>query len=76
MPSTESIDRREKFLSYKAIHTLEEYALLSQKTMEVTVYRRANQWRPQVAGGSDASVELRSIDLTLPLSQVYEGVSL
>ena len=39
--STEFIDRREKFLSYKQIGTVEEYALVSQEAAQITIYRRA-----------------------------------
>src|ERR1700692_4715237 len=36
--STEAIDRREKFLSYRQIETLEEYVLVAQDRIEVTVF--------------------------------------
>jgi len=75
-PSTESIDRREKLLSYTQIPTVEEYALLSQKTLQLTIHRRANRWRPQVVSGAEASADFHSIDLSVPLAQIYEGLSL
>ncbi len=36
--TTEAIDLREKFLSYRQIETLEEYVLVAQDKMEVTVF--------------------------------------
>lgn len=48
-PDTERIDRREKFSSYTQIESLEEYILVAQDQMEVTIFRRANNWRPEVA---------------------------
>jgi Uma2 family endonuclease len=68
------IDRREKLLSYKQIPTVEEYMLLAQDAHEVIAYRRADQWVPQSIKGADAIVEFRSIGLSLPLAQVYEGL--
>jgi Uma2 family endonuclease len=73
-PSTESIDRREKLLSYKQIATVEEYALASQDTAQITIYRRAQNWAPRVHTGSDSTATFQSIGLTLALRQIYDGV--
>ncbi len=73
-PSTQSIDRREKFLSYKQIATVEEYVLASQEATEITIYRRSEQWAPRVHTESDDIVAFRSIGLSLALGQIYEGV--
>jgi Uma2 family endonuclease len=72
--STESIDRREKFLSYKQIGTLEEYALVSQEAAQITISRRAANWVPQMHTGPDEIAAFQSIGLALPLAQIYEGV--
>ena len=72
-PSTQSIDRREKFFSYKQIETVEEYVLVAQHAPQITIYRRAENWLPQVVAGSDAIAVFQSIDLSLPLTRVYEG---
>lgn len=72
--STEAIDRREKLLNYPLISTLAEYVLIAQETREVTVHRREEDWRPVVITQPEAPVEFRSIQLTIPLAQVYEGV--
>jgi len=72
--STERIDRREKRWSYQQIETLEEYVLVAQDRMEVTVFRRANQWKPEIFNKPDQSLALASLDFSLPLSGVYEGV--
>ena len=73
-PDTERIDRREKFLSYTQIETLEEYVLVAQDRMEATVFRRANNWQPEVQRQADQSLRLASLEFTLPLRDVYEGV--
>ena len=72
-PSTENIDRREKLLNYPQIPTVEEYVLVSQETREVTIHRRAEDWTPRLLTSPDAVAEFRSIKLSLPLRQIYEG---
>ena len=73
-PSTASIDRREKFLSYKQIATVEDYVLVAQDTAQITTYRRAQKWAPRVHTGPDSVVTFQSIGLSLGLGQIYEGV--
>jgi len=72
--STESIDPREKFLSYRQIEALEEYVLVSQDRIEVTVFRRAQKWAAEVARGSAQFLVLPSLNFKLPLRSLYEGV--
>ena len=74
--STERTDRREKFLSYTQIDTLEEYVLVAQDRMEVTVFRRADQWQPQVLHTPTQSLRLAAIDFELPLAAIYESIKL
>jgi Uma2 family endonuclease len=76
-PSTESIDRREKRLEYHHISSLQEYVLVSQTEMKVEIYRRdsAGKWSIKTLTDND-SLELQSIDLTIPLSIVYEDVEI
>lgn len=73
-PDTERIDRREKFLNYTQIETLEEYVLVAQDKMEVTIFRRADHWQPEVLRKPEQTLRLGSIEFSLPLSAVYEGV--
>jgi Uma2 family endonuclease len=72
-PSTQHIDRREKAMTYRRIASVEEYVLLAQDDHKVTVQRRAENWRPQSYSGPEAAVEFRSIGLSVPLAQIYEG---
>lgn len=75
-PDTERLDRREKFLNYTQIETLEEYVLVAQDKAEVTVFRRAAQWQPEVTRQPAQMLRLISLDFSLPLSEVYEGVKI
>jgi Uma2 family endonuclease len=72
-PSTERTDRGEKALNYREIPTLEEYVLIDQRKLEVTLCRRSDDWRPQVLTRPDAEAQLRSIAFTLPLGRIYDG---
>ena len=74
-PSTASVDRHEKRIAYRRIATLEEYVIVAQDAVEVTAFRREEDWAPVVLGSLDAVLELRSIDLRVPLAGVYEDES-
>jgi Uma2 family endonuclease len=72
-PDTERIDRREKFSSYTQIESLEEYILVAQDQTEVTVFRRAKNWRPEVANQPQQQLRIESLDFTLSLSAIYDS---
>src|SRR6185369_12510163 len=73
-PDTERTDRREKFLSYTQIETLEEYVLVAQDRREVTIFRRNGEWQPEILSKSESELELASLGFTLRLEGIYEGV--
>ena len=72
--STERVDRREKFLAYTTLESLGEYVLVAQMNREVTIFRRANEWKPEVVRGPKAALKLESLSIRVPLAEVYEGV--
>lgn len=74
-PSTERTDRREKLLNYTQIETLEEYVLIAQDRVEVTVFCRANNWQPEILWQPEQSLNLTSINASVPLRAVYEDIS-
>ena len=75
-PETERTDRREKFLNYTQIASLEEYVLVAQDRREAIAFRRANQWQPEVLRQAHEGLRFASLEFALPLEAVYEGVSL
>jgi Uma2 family endonuclease len=75
-PITEDIDRREKGLNYRRIATLEEYWLIAQRSPQVIVFRRDDDWSPIELTAMDAVVEARSLDLSMSLREIYAGTSL
>lgn len=74
-PSTEQIDRREKAKSYKEIESLREYLIVEQAQPAVELHRRfgAGEWEILQFSGDD-QLQLESIDLTLPLEDLYSGI--
>jgi Uma2 family endonuclease len=73
-PSTQDIDSREKAVNYRRVESLDEYVIASQKRPEVTIYRRADRWRPAVSAGLRAEAEFRSFGVSVSLAEIYEGV--
>jgi Uma2 family endonuclease len=73
-PSTQSIDRREKLVNYCRVPSLDEYVIAKQKSAELTIYRRSEDWQPDVVIGPRAVAEFRSLDMTIPLATLYESV--
>ncbi len=72
-PSTRNIDLFEKFHDYQQIKTLQEYVVVEQDSMCLIIYRREDNWAGErYIEGSD--VEFKSIDLTLPIEEIYEDV--
>jgi Uma2 family endonuclease len=74
-PSTETVDRREKRLNYLTLPSLREYVLVAQDQPAVEVDRRTDTgWVVETASGAD-TVELQSIGLRLPLSEIYRDIA-
>lgn len=72
-PSTERIDRREKFLAYTTLPSLQEYILVSQEKQEVTIFRQPNDWQPQRLGPDD-TLHFLCLDGEMPISQIYDTI--
>jgi Uma2 family endonuclease len=60
-------------MAYASLDSTQEYVLVAQDKAEVTLHRRANDWKPEVISAGSV-LELRSLELSLPLAAVYEGV--
>ncbi len=72
-PSTERIDRVEKFWAYQTLDSLEEYVLVTQHTAALTVFRRSHRWLPEFLTESD-TLQLASIEFEMPVGQIYAGL--
>lgn len=76
-PSTEAYDRGEKFTRYRAITSFQEYVLVSQHAPLVeTYFRQADgTWLVSFFSGMDAVAQLPSLDVRLPLHEIYADVT-
>ncbi|MEY2984532.1 MAG: hypothetical protein RLZZ568_1149 [Cyanobacteriota bacterium] len=75
---TEAFDRGDKFNDYQTLDSLTEYGLVNSKTQRVEIFQRQgnHHWQYQAYTAPNAQVHFASIDLVLPLSDVYEDVFL
>jgi Uma2 family endonuclease len=71
-PSTEKVDRREKWFAYRQLDSLQEYVLVDQERQWVEVFRRHEGGWLQVIAAAGESVTLQSVGLNLTLDTIYE----
>ncbi len=75
-PSTATFDRGDKFLTYRQLESLQEYALVDPHGKTFEVYRRqvnpANWLLTQ--GQTEAGLVLQSVELTIPADVLFENV--
>ena len=73
-PATERTDRLEKLEHYTTLSSLEEYVLVYQDRMHVTIFRRRTGWVGEIIVDPLACIELESVGLSVPLAALYENV--
>jgi Uma2 family endonuclease len=75
-PSTERNDRGEKFTRYRKLESLQEYVMVSQDRPEVEVYFRGEEgrWVLSPYFGLESIARLQSLEIDLPLAEIYAGV--
>jgi len=69
--STEPVDRREKWLSYRRLASLAEYVLIDQNRAWVEVFRRTPAGWTQDIYEAGESVRLESVNLTVEMAELY-----
>lgn len=75
--STEAYDRGKKFRKYRRSASLQEYVLVSTNEICLDVYQKNEQGRWELATYVAGDiVEFRSVNLTLPIEQIYEDIVL
>ncbi len=74
--STEAYDRGGKFQHYQLIPSLQEYILIAQHEARIEGFLRMDDggWSMMSWVGADAVARVRSVELDLPLLEVYRGV--
>ena len=74
-PSTAAYDRGDKFRMYRQNPSLIDYVLVDTNKMAIDLYRKdeAGNWYIINYQAGD-SIELKSVNLTVPIEQVYEEI--
>lgn len=76
-PSTGAVDRREKWMAYRTLSSLHEYVLVDPDRPWVEVYARTDLgWVQRITSRIDEAVTFESVELTVAMTTVYEGVQL
>jgi Uma2 family endonuclease len=77
-PSTEAYDRGFKFAHYRALDSLQEYALVSQSEPRVEIFRRqsSGDWLLSEAAGMEAVCRFDSVNCSIAVKDVYDKVTL
>jgi Uma2 family endonuclease len=75
-PSTAGYDHVTKGDSYRRISSLQDYLLVSQDRPRIQQFTRHGEgfWLFKETTGLDAVVRLESLDVSLVLTEIYEGV--
>lgn len=76
-PRSEAFDRAEKFRIYRMINSLREYVVASTSSAMIESFVREpdGSWCYTPFVGPDAKARLRSVNVELSLSEVYDGVT-
>lgn len=75
-PSTADYDHGRKWLSYRGIPSLQHYLLVAQDQARVEWYTRHGEhfWHYAETIGLEGEIRLESLNVTLKLAEIYEGV--
>ncbi len=75
--STERYDRGHKFQAYWTLDSFEEYVLIDQYRIRVEYFRRVSEkeWLLRVLTKLDETLQLESLGVEIPLSQIYRNVT-
>ncbi|WP_016953197.1 Uma2 family endonuclease [Anabaena sp. PCC 7108] len=78
-PSTEGYDRGEKFRKYRSLSSFCEYVLVSQTEPYIEHYYKQedqnnNLWQLQVYDQIDLSVCLHSLNVEIPMNEIYRRI--
>jgi Uma2 family endonuclease len=76
-PGTERHDRRTKVPAYRDIESVQEILLIDSEAAYAEIFRRNGAaWFSEIVRGGEAELHLSSIELQLPMAELYEGIDL
>jgi len=72
-PSTADCDYGGKFALYRGLPSFEEYLLIAQDEPRIEVFRKMpdDRWVLSSYVGLDATVRVESLEIDLPLAEIY-----
>jgi len=75
--STERYDHGRKFLAYARVASIEAVVLISQDMPQIELRERTadGQWVLSVLVGMGATMQLRSMDISIPFGEIYERLN-
>jgi Uma2 family endonuclease len=79
-PSTEAYDRGEKFRKYRSVTSFCEYLLVSQSEPYIEQYYQIDtqshdRWQLQICDRLDQSIILQSLNVDIPMAEIYRRIS-
>lgn len=76
-PETEMYDQAIKFDHYRTLPRLQLYVLISEVRPYIVVHSRTDDdgWNMHVCDTLETRLELEALDLEIPLSEIYDGVT-
>ncbi|MCC7420089.1 MAG: Uma2 family endonuclease [Planctomycetaceae bacterium] len=76
-PSSEAYDRGDKFEHYRALPSLRDYVVVSLRRPTIQRFSRSSseaQWTLTFISGLDASLEIPSLGVKIPLAEIFANV--
>lgn len=75
--SSEAYDRGEKFWKYRSLDSFKEYMLIDSRRYAVEKWYKQDEkiWRMDSAFARSESIHLHTLDVHLPLSEIYRRVA-
>ena len=76
-PNTERHDRRVRLPAYRQMETVQEILLVASDDRYAKLHRRAGkQWITEILRSSEGVLALSSVDIEIPIPDLYEGIAL
>jgi Uma2 family endonuclease len=76
-PGTNAFDRNVKVPEYRQIPSVQEILLLDSETAFAEILRRdGERWITEIVQGTEASLSLASVPLTVAMAELYDGIPL
>jgi len=74
-PSTEKHDRQTKVPAYREIGSVNEILIVDSQSIYAEILRReGDRWITELVRGASAQLRLSSVDLRIPMADLYEGL--